>query len=87
MQHGQDARAAFFYITDYITKSELSSYESLSLIKLALDKVDKDEYSRKPNIKLTKSEDNARRRIRIFTSDLPRDSSLQSAYRGGDDVR
>jgi hypothetical protein len=61
--NGQDARAAIFYITDYITKSELSSYESLSLIKLALDKVDKDEFSRKKNPNLTESENLARRRI------------------------
>jgi hypothetical protein len=61
--NGQDARAAIFYITDYITKSELSSYESLSLIQLALAKVEKNEFLRSKSKHLSEAEDNARRRI------------------------
>ena len=59
--NGQDARAAIFYTTDYITKSELSAYESVSLIKLALDKVDENLYPRKNDPALSDDENRARR--------------------------
>ena len=51
--NGADAKAAVFYITDYITKSELSSYETISLIKIALEKVDLNEFGKKKKETLT----------------------------------
>ena len=61
--NGADAKAAVFYITDYITKSELSSYETISLIKIALEKVDLNEFGKKKQAALTIAQDNARRRV------------------------
>lgn len=61
--NGQDARAAIFYTTDYITKTELSAYESVSLIKLALDKIDQNLYPRKADTSMSDDENRARRRI------------------------
>jgi hypothetical protein len=64
--NGQDARATIFYITDYITKSELSAYQSVTLIKLAIDKLDSNLHSRK--VYDDESAEANKARIRIFTT-------------------
>ena len=64
--NGQDARATIFYITDYITKSELSAYQSVTLIKLAIDKLDSNLYPRKSYPDQSEAANKAR--IRIFTT-------------------
>jgi hypothetical protein len=61
--NGRDARASIFYTTNYITKSELSAFESVSLIKVAMDKIDVNLYPTKVDPNLTANENRARRRI------------------------
>ena len=61
--NGQDARATIFYITDYVTKSELSVYECITMVKLAVEKIERNEYPRTDDPTMTEGENRARQRI------------------------
>ena len=56
------------YITDYSTKMELSEYESLSLIKLSLEKIQKYHRTMRPN--MTKEENTSLRRMYTMLNTL-----------------
>ena len=68
--NGQDAKATIFYITDYVTKSEMSIFESVTLARDAVEKIDKNEYPRRQDPNLTASENMSRRRIYTFLNIL-----------------
>ena len=68
--NGQDARATVFYITDYVTKSELSIFESVTLAREAVAKIDKNEFPRPKDADLTEAENMSRRRVYTFLNIL-----------------
>ena len=63
LTNGQDVRACVFYITDYITKSELSIHDSISIVKGALEKCEASLYPRKMNPDLSVEENLGRQRM------------------------
>jgi hypothetical protein len=63
--NGPSAKSRVFYNTDYLSKSELSVYETLTLAHKALEKVGRSEYSRKKIPTHTEQENAAR--IRLYT--------------------
>jgi hypothetical protein len=63
LTNGLDAKAMIFYITDYITKNELSCYHTLSLIKAAYEKIEDNKYPTAPNSNFTLTENRARRAL------------------------
>jgi hypothetical protein len=72
---GVDAKATIFYITDYVTKSELSHIQTVTLLKVAVDKIDANLFDRpRPHVDgFTESEDIARQRIFTFLNKLDTD--------------
>ena len=61
--NSQDAKSTILYITDYITKADLSLYDITSILHAAVEKVEGNLYPTKYNPDLTESENVARRRI------------------------
>jgi hypothetical protein len=61
--NSQDAKSSILYITDYITKADLSLYDITSILHAAVEKVDGNLYPTKYNPDLSKGENIARRRI------------------------
>ncbi len=43
---GVDSKATIFYITDYVTKSELSHIQTVTLLKEGIDKIDANVYGK-----------------------------------------
>ena len=62
---GVDSKATIFYITDYVTKSELSHIQSVTLLKVAIDKLDENKYDRPtPQVDgFNEAENKARQRL------------------------
>ena len=72
---GVDAKATIFYITDYVTKSELSHIQTVTLLKIALDKIDEDKYGKgTPQAAgLNDAENIARQRLFTFLNTMDTD--------------
>ena len=61
LTNGQDAKATIFYITDYITKNEMSVFQTVSLIQLAFAKIEANEFPTASCSFMTEEEDKARK--------------------------
>lgn len=64
---GADSKATIFYITDYVTKSEQNHIQTVTFLKVAVDKINAAEFGpKKGNAKLSSEENKARDRINTF---------------------
>jgi hypothetical protein len=64
---GADSKATIFYITDYVTKSEQKHIQTVTFLKIAVDKINAAEFGpKKANKKLSAEENQARNRITTF---------------------
>jgi hypothetical protein len=72
---GVDSKAAIFYITDYVTKSELSHIQTVTLLKEGIDKIDANVYGKVTPHKegFNPAEDLARQRLFTFLNKLDTD--------------
>ena len=73
---GVDSKATIFYITDYVTKSELSQYQTVTLLKVAIDKIEKNNAEYGPKKLLTSldvAQNRGRQRIYTFLNVLDTD--------------
>ena len=68
--NGQDAKATVFYITDYVTKAELSIFESVTIARDAMEKIEKNQYPRQKDSTLTEADNKSRRRVYTFLNML-----------------
>jgi hypothetical protein len=69
---GMDSKATIFYITDYVTKSDMDHVQTVTLLKVGIDKIDANEYGKAaPHVKgFSPDEDLARQRIFTFLNKL-----------------
>ena len=68
--NGADAKATIFYITDYVTKNELSVYQSVTVARDAMEKIEKNEYPRKNFPNCSDAENKSRKRVYTFLNML-----------------